>query len=203
MSRRVYMSEVSPYWPIERQRLALAAVLDGADIFVDRLDRHQRRAHQAASLVERERMTRQTSRRTTGEQVHVASLAVLAWAEDDLRGVLAAIEARGATLHTHDGVEAADHVAAWVRARQLSRLRVAASKGGTLTAERRRAEARAKCEVIRERWEMPTTPETGTATLLAEVGLSRNTVNVYLGGRLAAQAAYQRREKRRRRKGDE
>ena len=59
------------------------------------------------------------------------------------------------------------------------------------------------CMSIEDRWEQPTTPETSTATLLAEVGLSRNTVNVYLGTRTAAQAAYQRREKRRKRKSDE
>ena len=202
MSTRVYLSNVWPWLSIEAQRKALGEVIGGAEVFMDRLDARERQAHQITSLVERNRMTRRTSRRRDGEEVHVASLAVLAWGEADLLACVEAIKARGAALHWHDGVPLGDVLEAWRASRVRTRQKGAMQKAALASAAKKEAAAIEACARIKERWERPTEGFGQTLALIAETGFSRNTVNKHIGSRRAAQALYQRKMNRRK-KNDE
>ncbi len=181
----VYLSDVSPWWTIERQETALADVLPKATVFRDLLGVRARRGHSANDLVQRGMMLRPTTRRDKGVEIHVASLAVLAWAEDDLRAVLETIAARGATLISAEGY-AGDPVAAWAVARRRSRLEGAALRGSAVSAERRRAASEAAVKLIAGDWPLPSR-DYPTDELKARCGLSLNTIKAHLGPRPIAQ----------------
>jgi hypothetical protein len=77
MGSRIYLSDVSPWWTMEKQLAALAEVLSGATVFRDDLDRRQKRGHSAKDLPKRAAMLRVTTRPVVGETIYVASAAVL------------------------------------------------------------------------------------------------------------------------------
>jgi hypothetical protein len=185
MAILVYMSDVSPWWTMDRQEATLADVLPGATVFRDALDRRQRRAHTPDSLVQRAMMLRSTARSQNNEVIHVASLAVLAWSEADLREVLDAIKARGAVLVSSEGING-DLVAAWAAVRRQSRLEGAALRGSAVSAERRKAASEVAVKLIAGDWPLPS-KDHPTAELLARCGLSLNTVKAHLGPRPIAQ----------------
>jgi hypothetical protein len=192
--KKAYLSEVSPWWTMERQETALADVLLGARVFRDVLDVRACRSHQPASLVQRAAMLRTTTRGGS-ETIHVASLAVLAWGEDDMRAVLAAMAARGAVLVSSEGYQG-DPLIAWHAARKRSRLEGAALKGSAVSAERRRAASMASARLIEDRWPLSSTTHP-TKVLLAECGLSLNTVKAHLGPRPIAQYKHRLKQARR------
>jgi hypothetical protein len=194
MINRTYTSNLSPRWPFDKQE-ALLRTLDGWPkgyaALRDDLDVRARRAHKAASLVGRASLLR-PSRRSDGETIYVASLAVLAWSVGDLLAVLTAAGMRGAAVVALDvgltippsDVSAVLHQA--MQAFELSRKADAALKAGEagskVSVQRRTDAARAKCEIIRVRWLRPAY-EHLTIDLLKEAQISRNTAKYYLGAR--------------------
>ena len=182
--KKAYLSDISPWWTMERQEAVLADVLPGCRVFRDVLDVRACRAHQPSSLVQRAAMLRTTTRGGS-ETIHVASLSVLAWGEEDMRAVLAAIQARGSVLVSSEGYQG-DPLIAWHAARRQSRLEGAALKGAAVSAERRLAASKAAAKLIEDRWPLPSKTHP-TVALLAECGLSLNTVKAHLGPRPIAQ----------------
>lgn len=189
MERR-YLSEISSWWSIERQEAALGDLPSGAIVFIDRLDTRQRRAHQSASLLQRTECLRPTKRPARDEVIRVASPDVLAWSEEDIQAVLAAVAARGARLVAAEGSPVEDNPAAWVAAwsaaRKRSRLEGAQLRGAAVSAARRSAVALAGVNRIKARWPLPS-KQHSTAALILEAGVSLNTAVKHLGRRPLAQ----------------
>jgi len=198
MSTRAYLSDVSPWWTMERQEAALADVLPGATVFRDELDARARRGHSVASLTARAAMLRPTGRQLAGETIHVASLAVLGWSEDDVRAVLATMAARGTVLVSSEGIDG-EPLEAWRVAKRRSRLEGAALLGSSVSAERRKAASAAAVAIIKPYWPL-SSAEYPTASLLTKCGLSLNTVKAHLGSRPIAQYNHRMKMARRRRK---
>lgn len=190
-----YLSEVSPWWSLDRQRQVLAERLTGAIVFVDELDRRERRAHQVASLVQRAQMLRPTARKGRGEAIHVASLAVLAWSAEDLLEVLNTIAARGATLVSATDQEVS--VAAWREARDRARHERLQVAGAAVSAAKRRADTDAAiAEHVKPFWHLPSADHP-TAALIERAGLTLNTIKSRLGPRQIAQFQHRQRLARR------
>lgn len=191
MQRQEALLRVVPRWP-------------HVATFRDPLTARQRRAHSPASLTSRAELLHLTVRRDTGT-IWVASLAVLAWSDEDLRGVLAAsrkgvLVAIAEDLTVPAGpIDADAVVATWRAARARAQLEGQQLQGATVSAKRRRADSDAAIERIRDRWPLSSS-EWSTAALLAEAGLSRNTVNARLGGRELAQKRHQAADRRKARK---
>ena len=195
MRLRVYLSEVTPWWTIERQQEALGDALKGATTFTDLLDHKQRRAHRAESLASRATMLRHSTRPIKGQQFLVASYAVLGWEWRDVATVVAAIKERGGILSSVDEAGQPCTEKTWQAARTKSRLEGASIRGAAVSAARRKVRADAGIERIRGDWGK-SREEFSTKTLLALAGepgppLSYNTVVARLGGREKAQARFQ------------
>lgn len=177
------LTRLVPSWP------------DSLQVYTDRVNARDRRSRQRPSLMDaRAEMLRPTGRKNE-IVIYVASLAVLAWSEDDLREVMAAIKARRAMLVSAEDGECftenvEDAVARWRAASTKSRLEGAAKRGGAVSAKVRGDRVSAGVEKIKDRWPLPSS-EWSTAALLAEAGVSRNGANARLGGREKAQARYQ------------
>jgi hypothetical protein len=181
---RVYLSDAAPWHTIESQMAALADVLPGATVFTDELGIRGRRAMKPELLVRRASMLRGTKRQDRSEVIWVAALPVLAADEADLRIVLTAIEARGATLRaasgaiftpgmSHDAI-----VAAWREAVALSRARGAGRVGGEATRAKLEPVYRAKCEAVKHLWGNPLYT---AREVCGMAGVSINTMNKHLG----------------------
>ncbi len=198
MSKCAYLSDISPWWTMERQETALADVLPGATIYRDHLDARARRAHDPASLQARAGLLRPTQALARDETIYVASLAILAWSEDDMRAVLNAIASRGAKLVSSEGIDS-DSLEAWRQAKRQSRLEGAALRGSAVSAERRKAASLAGVALIKPFWPLPS-KEYPTASLCEKSGLSLNTVKAHLGSRPIAQYNHRMKIARRRRK---
>ena len=178
MTVKVYLSEVSAFWTFERQEAVLAAVLPGAKVFRDVLDRRVRRAQSPASLLDREKLLRSTSSPDLDETVYVASLAVLAWSLDDLRTVLAVLARRGARLVSMDDGDPEDVPAAWQAASAKARRAAGGETGGNVTRRNMEAAYAPRVKAIAQRWG---DSAYSTAELLREAGVSRNTAIKYIG----------------------
>ena len=194
MTKRVYLSNISPRWTIKRQELLLRAALPdypkGVTVFHDELDRHQRQSHLSANLVQRAEMLKKT-RRKAPEDIYLAGLPPLAWTTRDLLVCLSRAVSRMATIHVLEpplliGPDAGADVMlkaaeAFEESRKASQERRGVP-GAKVSAERRIEAARAKAAAIRERWRLPI-DQYPTAALLAEANISRNTAIFYLGPR--------------------
>jgi hypothetical protein len=191
---------VSKWWTIMRQEAALAAILPQAKVFRDDDD----------SFVQRDNILRPTSRKSSCS-VGVASLAVLAKRLPDFRGFVGRLFDRGWSLVVFEGdppqtiSDTAAAVEAWQEARRQSRTQGATQHGGQATKEKFEALLRDKCERYREHWG---DPRFETDWILAQVGVSRNTMNKYMQAtrqeairanraRLQAQAVRQRKRQAR------
>jgi hypothetical protein len=198
---------------MDRQTTLLSGAVPGwppgVGLFQDPLTTRQKRAHQPDSLVQRANMLRPTTRRDMGT-IFVASLAVLAWGEEDFRDVLAAtrrakIVSVGDDLEIPRGpIDEDSVVEAWKAARKNARLRGASLKGAAISAERRKGKNDAGIDRIRERWGMPNS-EWSTLELRRIAGepgkpLAYNTISARLKGREEAQRLYQIKMKRQARK---
>lgn len=198
---RVYLSNIRPRWPIERQEEVLDRELAGwrrMSVYRDILPPRARQSHGPADLTERADMLRPT-RRPNGQPVYVASLAVLAWTLPDFLAVIGAMAARGDTLiGLTEGATLAPEAGAADVAKAGEAFVTATrrttgegpGKGGRISGERREARAKAACEAIRERWALPL-DQHPTLALLAEAGVSRATAKKHLGRRDEAQRKYQ------------
>jgi hypothetical protein len=192
MIARVYLSNIAPGWPFERQTALLASRVPGwpnVPTYVDRLPPAKRKAHSPTSLVRRSELLRSSG----VEAIVVASWACLAWEQGDFLDCVAAACARGAILIALDTgrritPDASPALMAQV-AREFMSARRAAKGGPTgyqVSADKRSAEAKAAALTIEGRWRLPT-KDYPTDDLLAEAGICRNTANRYLGKRLDAQ----------------
>ena len=147
----------------------------------------------------------QATSRTRGRDVYVASPAVLAWTPQDMLESLAALAARGDTVHlldaglvltpTSGAAELHQVVVAFGRAREPTRV---GRSGAEVSGARRAAASLAAVEKVRARWPLPSS-EHPTAALIAEAGIARGTIEKLLGKRPEVQrrhaAAVKRRKK--------
>jgi len=209
MTARIYISNICPAWPIERQQAAIAAELpdwSGARVFRDDLDPKQRQAHRDTSLVERGNMLRRAGRPRGGEAIYAVA-ACLAWTEAGLLDALAQAAQRGATVHLVDagvtlapsenGASLRKALAAFAASRRRQAEEQHGRRGGTASGQRRWDAAEAKAQIIKARWGDPTWR---TDDLCREAGLTYLTAKRHLGSRpiaLAATAAAQKRAAKR------
>lgn len=207
MKPRIYLSNISPLWPRERQAALLKEAVPGfpaaADVFEDTLDARARRAHRVDSLACRASILRPTARRGQSGEIIIASLAVFAWSSGELLQCLTAAAARGATIRALDanlsiGPTAGPAVlqqalAAFEAARMRQKEFEQGRAGATASKHKREARAREAAEGIRTAWGRR---DEKTEALLARANLSLNTAKRYLGGRPVAQKAQQAADKR-------
>ena len=191
MNIKAYISPISPWWTEERQLQLLAERVDGwnrALVFRDDLTLTERRAHRPEALIARAQMLRPTQRRNA-ETIYVASLAVLAWSEDDYLAVLHAATARNAMIVAIDEnvviqphpkrVLWTGYVDAWKAARTKSRLEGAARRGAAVSAERRLERSKAGIEKIKRFWALPS-KDYPMRKLEELSGLSWNTIKAHM-----------------------
>lgn len=200
MATKVYRSNLFAWWTPDRQDAALDKYKSGwreHKVFSDDdlTDRELRGSYQD-KLTERAIMLRPSTRKTPNI-VLVASLAVLAKAEADMRQLAKDLAAQGAVIEsvedvtTYNPKQTDKLIAAWGRARTKSRLEGAAKRGGQKSASIRKAASLEGAKRIWDRWKLPS-DEHKTADLLAEAGISRNTMNAHYGcSREVAQRRYQ------------
>lgn len=198
---RVYLSNIRPHWPIERQEAALDKALPGwrrGSVYRDELPPRKRKAHGPADLEARALLLRPSSRRAH-DPLHVASPAVLAWTLADFLGVLAALSEKGIILMLLDsgltyppgcGPQAVAGAAKAFDAACRRQKGEPGERGGDVSGRVRSVAAQARCESIRERWALPSL-EHPTAALLAEAHVSKPTAIKWLGVRSEAQRRYQ------------
>ncbi|CAK9249807.1 unnamed protein product [Sphagnum jensenii] len=140
------------------------------------------------------------TRRNTGANIHVMSLAVVADNEKDFRSFLGLLAKRGCGLVSleedigiYDGKYPSKFIVAlWREARTKG----AAKIGARVSADRKKASTAECIAKIKDKWPLPS-KEVSTKTLLAEAGLSLNTVKSHLGSRIIAQHNYKAKVKRR------
>jgi hypothetical protein len=202
----VYISNVFPWWTIERQKAILASAVPGwpsdVAVFEDDINTRQRRNREVDRLTDRSEMLRPTSRKEP-DTIYLASLAVLAWEENDLRTVVETIMGRDGTIVViDDGVTITKAVAlpqivkSWNIARRKSRIAGAQKKGARVSAERRKAITAQGIEKIRPYWGMPA-EEWPTRKLREMAGteikpMAYNTIVSHIGiGRELAQKRFQ------------
>jgi hypothetical protein len=201
MTKTAYLSNICPRWPIERQEATLANAIEGwpksVNILRDELTVRDRRAHKTDTLTGRAAMLRKSSRRDGGE-IYVASLAVLAWAVEDLLMCITSAAERRSTIVVLDAdlhIDASANAAVLHKAIEAfaagRRSRIAGEAGmlgGEVSGARRSAVAKTAAETIAYEWGQPGTLYR-TKDLLARAGISMNTAKLYLGSRPAAQRA--------------
>lgn len=184
MAHAVYMSEAHAWWDLEKQRAVLANSLPGTRVYVDELHPRDRQGHAVSALHQRRVMLRTTTRKAPLTIV-VASLAVLGWKEDDIRGVLETILAREWTLVSLDdgatfgpgGLTVPATLKLWQEAKTKSRLEGAAKRGGMATKARVEAETAAKIKPYEHLWG---DPRYLSGDVLKMMGVSRNTANKHM-----------------------
>lgn len=184
-------------WPLEAQEKALrdAGICDPGQLYRDDLrpGRAKKPSHILPEwLAQRATMLRPTRHRI-GETIHVATLLALAVSEADLIAVLAAAEARQATVVALDsgvritpdsgraGAKAA--LDAWQRAKREAQTRPGRRLGNQAAAEKRRRRTLDRLPAARPLWR-DTKPDRLTVQQIAEqVGLSGKTLYAELGPR--------------------
>lgn len=202
--RRAYLSNISPIWRFDRQEALLRDALPGypknVDVFRDELDVRKRQRREALALAQRAIMLRATTGKR-GETVHIASLAVLAWTQDDMMQALTLALARGATVRVLDEAltippnVGPDILHEAAKAFTKGRKAGSAFIGGKISGEAKAAVARAKAEKIRGVYGMPT-EQMPWAELLRISGLTRNTIIKHLGPRKPHQVTWLSNQKR-------
>jgi hypothetical protein len=207
MSIRAYISNLHPRWPVDRQERSLSVGVPGwpkgIAVYRDELTPSQRKRRAVDELEGRIALLRQTTRgRKGGEDIYLASLAVLAWTLADLLECLTLAQSRGSTVHvldtglvlTPDAGPAALHQA--TKDFATGRKSSIAMAGGEVSGRLRSEAARLKAKEMEPFWRLPS-EEYPTIPLLARFGLSRNTANLYLGKRPEVQRIHEAARKRR------
>lgn len=102
MPTRIYLSNISRHWPIERQEKLLDEMIPEwrklTAIYRDMPSAAKRKVHAPDALPERDRALLRAVGTPRPETIVVAALPVLAFGAVDLNGVLAKAERRGATI---------------------------------------------------------------------------------------------------------
>lgn len=220
---RVYLSNIAPGWPIERQEAVLDAKLPGwRDMAIFRDDDvtvRQRRERDPEALGGRIAALRPSTRASVTD-LHVAALPVIAWNAEDFRFVLTKLGAGNYALVAHEtGTRIEPRPSKAIReaaVEEFKATRKRASeeasrlKGAAVSAAKRRATTDAGIARIEDRWRMPSNKKMAerwgmldletwdTKVLLEEAGgITYNTAVSRLGGREIAQARYRAELKRR------
>lgn len=197
MTLKTYTSNLAKAWSATRQEALFARHVPGwpnVAQYADEPSAAKRKSLAVDSLVHRGDLLRATRKR---DVAYVASLACLAMHEADLAGFLLAFGARGGAAIVLDidltipagamTPEAHAAIAAFRKTKRGTQTEPGRLSGAKVAAERREAEARAKAEPFRDRWNRK---DDRTLDLLAEMDLSYNTASKYLGKRPEAQAAF-------------
>lgn len=200
MIERRYFSNISPRWPLEKQRALLGS---GQADYVDEIGPAAIKRREPVALKERTDLLRRTSRQTP-EVILVAAWPVLAFGWTDFADVIAAAHRRNATLRavsTGDEIppdatpdviaEAIKAFANEARSRGLARSR-------DELAEIKRQETLRRIEIIRPLWPLRTH---ATSALLEMAGTGKHpmapaTAKAHLGSRPKVQADYEREQAR-------
>ncbi len=203
---KAYISNIFPWWTVERQIAVLSATVPNwptdVAVFEDQLNRFQRRTRDVSNLIDRAKMLRPTIPKEP-DIIYVASLAVLGLDETDFNNIAQTILMRNGTIEAIDDrvtvtKDTALTVAIknWIIARRKSRIAVAQQKGARVSADRRKAIAAQGVEKIRQYWGM-SSEEWPTWKLRKMAGtetrpMAYNTIVEHLGvGRELAQKRYQ------------
>lgn len=198
MKSKAYLSNIAPRWPLGKQESLFAEHVPGwpsVPTYCDALKPGSRKAHNTASLLDRASMLRPTARCTGDETIFIASLACLSWSVGDFAEVLTKIMERGATLVALDAglmvppTASPRIVGQAMKAFVASKRRatgLGARAGAEISAKKRRESTDDAVKRIADRWPLPSR-EHPTSELLAEAGLSLNTVVDRLGRRPLAQ----------------
>lgn len=194
MTVKVYFSNLSVLWPLARQEQALAPLLPGAMVYRDILSSKDRQARARSSLVDRDsKLLRRLGSKAKGEIIAFASLACVDWTLAGVTSAIAAAHARGATVRvmeppmeipvdaTSETWEAVGKAFEW--ARQREKAERAGMVGAKVSGRKRVAAAKAKLELIRDRWIYGDPSEHPANALLAEASVTRNTAIKHLGKR--------------------
>jgi len=213
---RVYLSNIRPHWPIERQEAALDKVLPGwrrGSVYRDELPPRKRKAHGPDDLTSRATLLRPSSRRGADE-VYVATPAVLAWTLSDFLAVLGGLSAKSMTLTMLDSEMAVAPDAGPAEVAKAAKAFEAAcrrqkgepgERGGDVSGRVRSEAAKARAAQMRPYWGLPS-KEYPTRYLLEIYDLSRPTAILYCGKRADAQREHRKglkiAESNRRRAGD-
>jgi hypothetical protein len=189
MATKVYRSNLFAWWTPDQQNAALDEYKpDWRKLKVfsdDELNDRELRGRYQDKLTERAIMLRPSTRKTP-DTILVASLVVLAKADPDMRQLAQALAAQSAVIESAEDATIYNPkqldklIAAWARARTKSRLEGAAKRGGEASATIRKAKSLEGAKRIWNRWKLPS-DEHKTADLLAEAGISRNTMNAHYG----------------------
>lgn len=202
MVNKVYISNISPLWPEQRQAQVCEQAGPEAQWFKDELDSRDRRAQRAAGLTNRAQLLRPTTRQAP-DRLYVAALPCLAFDTEDFLEVLKAAAARNLTVvaltekltfspSQHSGTlnkAAAAFVEAAAAARAFSRGQL----GGTASGAKRQAQTAAAAKLIEKDWGNPAVTN---AALVKRAGRSINSLKNVLGDRRAAVRAWKAEEKR-------
>src|ERR1700750_420051 len=102
MLAKVYMSNISPLWPFERQEQIIAPALAARGIterrdFVDELTINERKAHHDEHLTQREQVMAPPTRGDVG-MIILPSLAVFSWSVEGMIAGLTRLAANRATV---------------------------------------------------------------------------------------------------------
>ena len=197
MNERAYLSNITPLWPIARQREVLGA---RQAEYVDELRPAALKRREAADLKQRAVLLAPTARRT-GEVIEVAAWACLAWTWQDFADVIAAAHRRHATLRALDtGAEIPPDATPDVVAGAIQAFAKASKgRGVAMTrdevAAQRKAETLVRIDRIRALWPLPSSQHS-TKALLALAGYKKRpmamaTAREHLGRRPEVQRAYQ------------
>ncbi len=190
---------------MEQQEQLLAERVPGwpIPVFCDELKARALRKRDPATLGARSSMARPTTRRLSGETIHVASLGALAWRQDDFARFLDVLAGRKAVLIAYHEGERAFNLAsaedrqaaitAFPEARQRGSRQKGRIIGAKVSAERRLNASRAGADKVRDRWGKPGEVQ---YKLVAETGLTINTVVKQLGLWRIAKARWKRRIER-------
>lgn len=194
--KRAYLSNLSPLWPWHKQEALLLSAVPtwpkGIDVLRDELDSQERRGRRQASLVQRDKLLRPSTRRNSDETILLPSLAVFDWTVEGVLAALAAVASRGATVRVLDcnltiaadaGASVMGEVAkAFAEARMRQKLVKRGEAGGKASAEARWNAAAEKLKSIEKLYRDP--QEVRTDAQLANLaGVSVNTMKEHLGPR--------------------
>jgi hypothetical protein len=206
MLAKVYMSNISPLWPFERQEQVIAPALAARGIterkdFADDLTVNERKAHHDEHLIHPEQLLRPSTRKDGGLIV-LPSLAVFAWSVEGMLTALTRAADNKATVWVVDAditLKPKADTKAWARAAEAfhkARKREQAGErgaaGGNASATKRSKKQAA--ESIIDAWAL-SEGEPGyekTGALLKRIGVKNySTVVGHIGHRPIKQAARQ------------
>ena len=189
MHNKAYISNLSPSWPEERQQEVLANGIPTwpvIPLYRDELGPRALRDRDTDRLAGRQALARVTSRRDR-PVIHVASLAVLDFRVAGFRDFLAILAQQRAILVAHAEGESYDLTVAGEAGRAAQRFPISRTRvgrdnwlalGTAVSAARRRAATDEAIKAIEDRWGKKGQRQ---KALVAETGLSLNTVVDRLG----------------------